>query len=45
LVNDITNENKRKKLIDGLKKALQRKSDSAIGGGQLEEISRALSRL
>jgi len=45
LVNEITNEAKRKKIIDGLKKALQRKTDSAIGGGQIEEIGRALTRL
>jgi len=45
LINDITNESKRKKLIEGLKKALQRKSDSTLGGGQMEEISRALVRL
>lgn len=45
LINDIGNEGKRKKLIEGLKKALQRKTDTTIGAGQLEEMGRALVRL
>ncbi len=45
LISEITHEAKRKKLVEGLKKALQRKTDSVIAGGQVEEISRAIMRL
>jgi hypothetical protein len=45
LINEMGNEGKKKKLIEGLRKAVQRKTESAISGGHMEELARAVTRL
>lgn len=45
LVNEMGNEGKKRKLVEGLRKAVQRKTESVISGGHMEELARAVTRL